>query len=93
MQGSRLLTNDDVRAAVEAGTIKKAAAVGITAESVLSGLVRVTEKAEDREELANALRGLELQGKHLKLFTDKIEVKGDDSFAELLKAARARAAR
>jgi phage terminase small subunit len=38
-------------------------------------------------------KGLELLGKHLKMFTDKLEVGADDTFAEMLKKARERAKR
>ena len=38
------------------------------------------------------VQALELLGKHLKLFTEKIEHSADSSFAEMLKEARARAA-
>lgn len=36
-------------------------------------------------------KGLELLGRHLKMFTDKLELRVDDTFAELLKRARERA--
>lgn len=39
------------------------------------------------------LKALELLGKHLKLYTDRVELSADDSFAEILKAARERSAR
>lgn len=38
-------------------------------------------------------RALELLGKHLKLFVEKVEVSADSSFADILKAARERSAR
>lgn len=38
-------------------------------------------------------KSLELLGKHLRLFVDKVEVSADSSFADLLKAARERADR
>lgn len=38
-------------------------------------------------------RALEMEAKHLKLLTDKLEISADASFAEVLKAARARAGR
>lgn len=43
-----------------------------------------------RFKLGDKLAALELLGKHLKLFTDKIEMTGDDSFVKLLEAARGR---
>lgn len=38
-------------------------------------------------------KALEMEAKHLKLLTDKLEVTADASFADVLKAARARAGR
>jgi phage terminase small subunit len=40
---------------------------------------------------SNALRAQEMLGKHLKLFTDKVEIKVENSLGEELKAARERA--
>jgi phage terminase small subunit len=37
------------------------------------------------------VKGLELLGRHLKMFTDKFEVKVDGAFADILKKARERA--
>ena len=38
-------------------------------------------------------KALELLGRHLKMFTDKLELKADASFADMLKKARERAGR
>jgi phage terminase small subunit len=43
-----------------------------------------------RFKLADKIAALELLGKHLKLFTDKVELTSDDSFVKLLEAARGR---
>jgi phage terminase small subunit len=55
---------------------------------------RVKEKLRSPDlRVADKLKALELLGKHLKLFTEKIEIKADESFAELLRQARERAQR
>lgn len=81
-----------VRNAVQAEMDKRAQRVGIDAQYVLDGIRRVTERCEQAEpvrdaegnptgeyrfEASAALKGYELLGKHLKLFTDKIEVSGE----------------
>lgn len=48
------------------------------------------DKKVVRFKMLDKLHALELLGKHLKLFTDKIEWLGDDSFVKLLEAARSR---
>ena len=68
VQGSRLLTNADVAAAVESGIAARAARVEVKADSVLRDVERLSLKAEAAGEYSAALRGRELQGKHLGLF-------------------------
>lgn len=48
------------------------------------------ETGEWQFDAANANRGLENLGRHLKLFTDKIEVEGELSIAETMRKARER---
>lgn len=45
----------------------------ITADYVLNTIKETVENAKLAEDRSNALRGCELLGRHLKLFTDKIE--------------------
>ena len=75
-QASALLAKPNIRALVDAGTKKKAQKLELTAERVLADIIRLTKKAEDAGEINNAFKGVELQGKHLKLFTDKVEHSG-----------------
>jgi hypothetical protein len=48
----------------------------ITAESVLQKFIEIRDRCLDPEsyDASNALRANEALGKHLKLFTDKIEI-------------------
>jgi len=60
---------------------------GINKAKVLTDIERVRQKAEDRYSLHTALRASELQGKHLKMFTDKIEADIGKSFAQAIHEA------
>ena len=74
--GPRLFAEPAIKAEIDALMAKKGKLLLLTAANVLEGVMRVTQKAEDVGELSNALKGFELQGKHLKLFTDKTEHSG-----------------
>lgn len=73
VQGSRLLSHASVREAIAAGNKKRASRLELTAEKVLTDITRIAKKAEAAAEFNAALRGHELLGKHLKLFTEKHE--------------------
>jgi phage terminase small subunit len=105
VQGSRLLTNADVEAAIAAGTQRKAERAELSAAYVLTNLQEVVERSMQRAPVmvgsgdnrtqavdedgnhvwefnANgANKALELLGKHLELFTEK--VKNTHSFEDL----------
>lgn len=68
--GYNMLNKPSVAAAVQEAMDKRAKKTEITAEYVLKGIKEVTESAIKGGELNNALRGFELMGKHLKLFTE-----------------------
>lgn len=96
-QGSRLMTNADIRARIDELMGKRKEELNIDAEFVLSRLVEVSEmclqakpvtkwnyaekKLEETGEYmfdsTGANRALELLGKHLGLFKDKIEHSGE----------------
>lgn len=71
--GSELLARPHVRAAVTEGRKRIAAKLELTAEKVLTDLDRLAMKAEKAGKFSDAIRARELQGKHLKLFTEKHE--------------------
>jgi phage terminase small subunit len=78
--GQRLLKNVEIQRAVAAAQAKRARRVEIKAEDVLRGVIEVTTQARDFGDLKTALKGYELQGKHLGMWTEKVkqEVSGPD---------------
>jgi phage terminase small subunit len=74
--GSELLTNPDIAAAVQAAADKRSAKAEITAQAVLQNIQRIATRAEADDDWQAALKGNELLGKHLKLFTEKVEHTG-----------------
>lgn len=113
--GSKLLTVVDVAAAIDAGTKKQAASLGVKAEDILRELMRIgysdtgqlldergncrtlNEMPEDIRRCIASVKfsgdggtevklwpknnALELLGKHLKMFTEKLELTGKDGGA------------
>jgi phage terminase small subunit len=71
--GSQLLATPKVKAALTAGRRRLAAKLELTAERVLADIERISAKAERAKKYGEALKGKELLGKHLKLFTEKHE--------------------
>jgi phage terminase small subunit len=77
--GQRLLKDVEVAQVVQAAMDERAKRTEVTADYVLKGIKDVTERcAKEGEEFnpPSALKGYELLGKHLKLFTDKVEHSG-----------------
>jgi len=75
----RLLRNAQVKVAIAAAMEKRANELEISAKYVLESIKHVAEAAEAKGRFSDALRGYELLGKHLKLFTEKTEVTSKDS--------------
>lgn len=72
--GAENMTKPDIVAAIEAEMEKRIEQTEITAESVLKGILGIVEAATAEGKYAAALRGYELLGKHLKMFTDKVDL-------------------
>ena len=82
--GQENLNKPEVAAFLETAMNERAERTAITADYVLEGIKSVTERcAKEGEEFnpPSALKGYELLGKHLKLFTDKVEQSGPDGGA------------
>jgi phage terminase small subunit len=72
-QGQRLLTNVDVQEFVQAAKTERADKVSVTAADVLKGVIEVTMLAREEGDLKTALKGYELQGKHIGMWTEKVQ--------------------
>lgn len=77
MQGSRLMSYAKVQQAVAEGQKQKAAKSARTALDVLEDIQACTREARAMGDLKTAFRGLELEGKHIGMFTEKIEHSGE----------------
>ena len=75
--GSELLGKTRIACEIQAAMDKRAEKTGINAETVLNNIQRISKSAEEVGDFGAALKGNELLGKHLKLFTDKLEVSGN----------------
>jgi phage terminase small subunit len=88
---SRLLSNAKVSSAIEKAMNKRAEKIGVSAEHVIKTIMETIERCRQAEpvldkegnptgeyrfDASSVLRGCELLGKHLKMFTDKTEVSG-----------------
>ena len=76
-QAARLLAKVSIQQAVQAAMAKRSEKVEITAQNVLESILQIRGMAVEAEKLSDALKANELLGKHLKLFTDKVEQSGE----------------
>lgn len=79
-QAEQLLRILEVQEAVAKGQAQKAADTGRTALDVLRDIQACTISAKQGGDLKTALRGLELEGKHFGMFTDKLALSGGLDF-------------
>jgi len=71
--GCENLIKPNVAARIQELMNKRSEKTEITAEWVLKGIESLTNELRQHEDPSKAYKGYELLGKHLKLFTDKIE--------------------
>jgi phage terminase small subunit len=103
--GDENLKKPQIAQALQEAMDKRAQKVQLDAEYVLRGIIRVVDRCEQAEPVLDregnetgeytfqagpALKGYELLGRHLKLFTDKLEVSVNESLAARLAKAKKR---
>lgn len=74
--GYENLRKPEIAAAVEEAVKARSEKLSVTAEDVVQSIIEIRGMALTEGELANALRANELLGRHLKMFTDKVEHSG-----------------
>ncbi len=84
--GGRLLQNVKIQAALNKRMTHRTERTEITQDFVLTGICRNIQQAENAEEqtpahVQAAMRGYELLGRHLAMFTDKVKATHDGSIA------------
>jgi len=79
--GHELLSKPHIRAAIQKRADEKLKEISLTEEYVVRKLVRTIEKAEQDNNLAAVLRGIELAAKNLGMLRDRTEITGKDGEA------------
>lgn len=90
--GPELLGKTWVAAAISEGMSRRAEKTARTALDVLKDIQDVSREAREGGDLRTALKGLELEGKHLGMFLDRVEHSGSIDLAGAIEEARKRAA-
>ena len=84
--GEENLKKPEIAAAIALAQRERAKETQRTALDVLKDIQSVSKEAWRDGDLKTALKGLELEGKHFGMFTDKLNVSGDLAVSVLEKA-------
>ena len=72
--GRQLITKYNVSAAIEKAVSMRSEKLSLSAEDVIQSILSIRAKAIQEGKLSEALKANELLGRHLKMFTDRLEV-------------------
>lgn len=88
--GWRLLRKPSVAAKIQAALAERGERLQLDTDYVLFGVQQTIERLESAEQFNPfaILKAYELLGRHLKLFTDKVEVSGLEALADRIRQAR-----
>lgn len=86
--GCENLTKPNIQEAIQEEMNKRSERVEITSDYVLGKIKSDVQRNSDEENYnsVNLLKGCELLGRHLKLFTDKVQHSGNVGFTDLSEA-------
>lgn len=76
--GSENLTKPDIALLIQTLMNERSESADITAEYVLNGIKEITDKLSQGDDPKSAYKGFELMGKHLALFTEKLDHSSSD---------------
>ncbi len=85
--GRQLITKNNVAAAIEKAVSERSKKLNLSADNVLQSIIDIRTRAMQAGKLNEALKANELLGRHLKMFTDKIEVAGVIDCTKIMGAA------
>jgi len=77
MQAGRMIVKDNIQAAIQKAMAKRTEKIGRTALEVLKDIQEVTKIARNCNDFRAALKGLELEGKHIGMFIDRQQISGN----------------
>ena len=72
--GRQLITKYNVSAAIEKAVSMRSEKLSLSAEDVIQSILSIRAKAIQEGKLSEALKANGLLGRHLKMFTDRLEV-------------------
>jgi len=75
--GCENLIKPNIAVCIQELMAKRSKKVGVDAEWVLKGIEELTDQLIKTDDAKAAYKGYELMGRHLKLFTDKVELGGE----------------
>lgn len=72
--GCENLAKPNIQGAIEVAQVERQARTEINQDSVLKDIERIKDKTEKSEKYSDTLKAIEMLAKHVKLFTDAVDV-------------------
>lgn len=82
--GHQLLGKTRVSTAIQQAQAERAEKLGRSAEDVLRDIQSLTKEARENGDLKTALKGLELEGKHMGMFREKFDLSSSTEISKTI---------